>query len=57
MDNSAGKGDKRRKSCISVAEEDLRWTLAFGNKDQKQDAEIKLKKLKCEEFGKSAPAK
>jgi len=41
----SGKGDKRRPRLISAEEEELRWELAFGCKNNPKRKEEILKEL------------
>lgn len=40
-----GKGDRRRKSNISREEEEIRWKLAFGDKNEKEKAKKDLERF------------
>lgn len=43
--HDAGKGDNRRPSSISDKEMELRWKMAFGTKDEKEQAKQNLETL------------
>ena len=36
--HDAGKGDSRRPSSVSQEEIDLRWKMAFGDRNEKEKA-------------------
>lgn len=43
--HNAGKGDNRRPSLVTQDEIELRWRMAFGTKDEKEEARKALKDI------------